>query len=149
MPRLLVGLFLALLTIGCTDGSAPPILTNGDGGLDQGVTLDLAGTCMTACDCPAGQACNMGKCETFTVPVFCCSSSSCMGAAVCEFPNGMVSQCDRVDGGITPVIDGGVSTNMCEMTRCTKGAGGDVFCRLACGGTATCVGSGGNPHCMP
>jgi hypothetical protein len=149
MARAFVALFLILAPVGCTDGNAPPQLTS-DFGSDQGVPIDLAGTCATTCDCPAGEACRMGKCQTLAAPVFCCASAMCTGSAVCEFSNGTVSQCDHRDGGaITPVVDGGVSANQCEMQSCTKGIGGDLLCRLACGGSATCVGSGAKQHCMP
>lgn len=152
MPRALIALLLLLAPAGCTDGNAPPALIT-DGGPDQSASIapDLGGTCTTACDCPDGQVCRMGKCEMpTTAPVICCASASCTGTAVCELPNGNVSQCDHADGGgVTPIVDGGVVTNKCEMTRCVKGPGSDLFCRLACGGTATCVGTGGNEHCMP
>jgi hypothetical protein len=92
----------------------------------------------------------MGKCATLAAPVFCCSSMMCTGSAICEFANGTVSQCDQLDAGpITPVIDGGISAGQCEMVSCTKGAGGDELCHLACGGSATCVDTGGKQHCMP
>jgi hypothetical protein len=150
MARAFAALLLILAPAGCTDGNAPPQLISGDGGSDQAVTLDLAGTCTTTCDCPAGEACRMGRCQTLATPVYCCMSATCTGSAVCEFPNGTVSQCDHRDGGaVVPVIDGGVAPTTCEMNSCTRGASGDQFCRLACGGTATCVGTGGKPHCMP
>ena len=162
MARAVVALVLTLALAGCTDGNAPPQLTSGDAGLDQGIpgdlagtldlagTGDLAGTCKSACDCPAGQACRARKCEIVAAPVYCCTAGMCTGPSVCEYPNGTFSQCDRRDAGaITPVVDGGIATTMCEMTGCSKGAGSDAFCRLACGGPATCVGTGGNQHCMP
>jgi hypothetical protein len=155
MARAFVALVLTL-AVGCTDGDAPPQLTSGDAGIDQGMgdlagTIDLAAKCTTACDCPAGEACRMGQCQTIaTVPVFCCSSATCMSSDICEFPDGKISQCDRRDAGpVTPVVDGGVTASKCEMTGCSKGSGGDEFCKLACGGTATCVTSGSNEHCMP
>ncbi len=150
MPRAFVALLLLMAPAGCTDGNAPPALIT-DGGPDQSIPGDLGGTCTTACDCPAGQVCTSGMCATpTTAPIFCCTSPSCTGTATCEFPNGTVSQCDRADGGgVTPIVDGGVATNKCEMTKCLQGPGADLFCRLACGGPATCVGTGGNEHCMP
>ncbi len=149
MVRALVVL-LAVSAVGCTDGDAPPLLTN-----DQGVSVgDLGGVgapCMTACDCTPGLACRMGKCEATAVMVFCCGTAACAGSSLCEFPDGTIAQCDRVDGGgVPPVVDGGAPPAMCEMTSCTRGPGGDLFCRLACGTMgATCVASGGNDHCMP
>jgi hypothetical protein len=108
MARAFIALFLILAPAGCTDGNAPPQLISGDFGIDQSVGIDLAGSCATACDCPAGEACRMGKCETGAA-VYCCSSATCTGSALCEFPTGTVSQCDRRDGGaVTPVVDGGV-----------------------------------------
>jgi hypothetical protein len=142
-------LLFVLAHAGCTDGNAPPQLVS-DAGSDVGVPLDLSGACTTTCDCPAGEACRMGKCEALMAPVFCCMSSTCTGSAICEFSNGTVSQCDHRDAGsITPVIDGGTPPSQCEMQSCTKGTGGDLFCRLACGGSATCVATGGKQHCMP
>jgi hypothetical protein len=151
MARACVVLLLTLALAGCTDGNAPPQLVF-DLGADLAVQLDLPpGSCATACDCPAGQACQMGTCTTLAAPVFCCTSSSCSGTSICEFTNGMVSQCDRLDGGtsVTPVVDGSAPATQCEMTRCSRGLGGDIFCRLACGLAATCVNTGGIDHCMP
>jgi hypothetical protein len=156
MPRAFVALFLTVAAASCTDGNAPPQLVAGDFGLDQGIP-DLGpsdmlpgGSCTTACDCPAGQACRMGSCQTLAIQVFCCTAMTCSGSSICEFPNGTVNQCDHRDGGaITPIGDGGSSTIQCEMNSCTIGSDGNQLCRLACGGTATCVAGGGNPHCTP
>ncbi|MDB4965962.1 MAG: hypothetical protein JWN44_1651 [Myxococcales bacterium] len=148
MTRAVV-LLLAVAAVGCTDGEVPPILTS-DFGTDAGVSLD-GGGCATACDCPAGHACLMGQCSAAAPMLFCCTATTCSGTQTCEFPDGTVGQCDRVDaGGVTPVVDGGVPPTQCEMTACSRGMGGNLFCKLACGGlTATCVGSGGIDHCMP
>ena len=145
MARALV-LLLALGAVGCTDGDTPPLLVT-----DFGVSLDGGGTCSTACDCPAGQACRMGMCQAGAAMVFCCTAMSCMGSAACQFPDGKVGQCDRADGGgIPPVVDMGAPVAQCEMTSCTPGIGGNVFCKLACGGSsATCVKTGGIEHCTP
>ncbi len=146
-----LAVLLAVTAVGCTDGDAPPLLVF-DMGPDASVG-DLGGVgapCTTACDCAPGLACRMGSCEATAAMVFCCGTAACAGASLCEFPDGTIAQCDRVDGGgVAPVVDGGPSTT-CEMTSCTRGPGGDLFCRLACGNLgATCVGSGGNDHCMP
>lgn len=144
-----IGLMLVLAATACTDGDAPPQLVGadfsaavpGDGG---------SNACMTACDCPAGEACQMGSCKLLQTKIYCCGTAACTGSAVCESPDGTVSQCDRPDGGVTPVVDGGVPTAACEMTSCTRGGGGDLFCVLACGSkTATCVRTGGIDHCTP
>jgi hypothetical protein len=143
-----LGFLLVLMAAGCTDGDAPPILVS-DAGADLSATTGSA--CTTACDCPAGEACQQGTCQQLQQMVFCCGTAACTGAAVCQFPDGTVSQCDRPDGGVAPVIDGGTTPAMCAMTSCTMGLGGDTFCKLACGSLgATCVkGAGGNDHCSP
>jgi hypothetical protein len=148
MVRALAAL-LAVASIGCTDGDAPPLLST-----DAGVAVDMGGegaACTTACDCVPGLACRKQVCHAAAVMVFCCGTATCANSAVCEFPNGNVGQCDRVDGGgVPPVVDGGAPPAMCMMTSCTTGPGGDVFCRLACGGdNARCVQTGGNEHCVP
>jgi hypothetical protein len=68
-----------------------------------------------------------------------------------EFPDGTISQCDRVDGGGTPPdVDAGATPSACAMNACTRGVGGNAFCKLACGDSAaTCVMNGGIEHCMP
>ena len=141
------GLLLILLAgAGCTDGNAPPLLSAADLGAD----LAASAGCSTACDCPAGEACRMGSCEVAQQMVFCCGTAACTGAALCQSPDGTISQCDRPDGGVAPSTDGGVSQSTCEMTGCTQGAAGDVFCKLACGSTAAmCIKTGGIEHCMP
>jgi hypothetical protein len=151
MPRASVALLFILVAVACTDGNAPPQLIAGDFGVDEGVSADLSGTCSTACDCMPGESCLSGKCEVVTTtPILCCSSSMCSGDDVCQFSDGTISQCDHRDASpVTPIIDGGIATSQCEATSCTKGTGADQFCQLACGGAATCVGSGGNQHCMP
>lgn len=143
-----LGFLLVLMAAGCTDGDAPPALVS-DGGADLSATM--GGACVTACDCPAGQACKSGACEQLAEMVFCCGTAACTGTAVCQQPTGEVSQCDRPDGGVNPVVDGGTSSAACMMTSCSQGPGGDAFCKLACGSFgATCVkGGGGNSHCSP
>jgi hypothetical protein len=146
-----VALLFLMATAGCTDGDAPPILVQD---LGAGVVSDFAGgggPCSTACDCPAGQACRMGVCDPAMPMVFCCGAMSCTGTALCEFPDGTFSQCDRTDGGgVTPVVDGGTTSAACEMTSCTRGTGGNAFCKLACGSfSAMCVRTGGIDHCTP
>jgi hypothetical protein len=140
-----VGLVLALTLVGgCTDGDAPPVLST-----DMGVG---SGGCSSLCDCPAGDACNASRmCEPSSKMIFCCGATSCSGTSACEFPNGTVSQCDRSDGGgVPPVVDGGLPPGDCSAIGCTRGAGGDLFCQLACGDVnASCVKSGGIEHCMP
>jgi hypothetical protein len=145
-----VALLLVWAAVGCTDGDAPPLL-NADLGADLSVSVEDGGACMTACDCRPGLACVSGRCEAASVMVFCCSSASCSGSSVCQFPNGNVGQCDRADaGGVPPVVDGGAPPSACQMRSCTRGVGGDLFCKLACGGVnATCVRTGGIEHCMP
>ena len=149
---------LVLLMVGCTDGVAPPILVQDLGAQvegDLGGAGDLGGigaACATACDCMPGLACRMAKCAAAQVAVFCCGTPACTNANVCQFPDGTVSQCDRVDGGGTPVdVDAGATPSACRMQACTLGVGGDAFCKLTCGSlTATCVqATGGIEHCMP
>src|SRR5215475_13316775 len=119
-----VGLgLLALALVGCTDGDAPPVLSN-----DMSVG---GGFCASLCDCPAGDVCNASQiCEPSSRMIFCCGATSCSGTSACEFPNGSVGQCDRVDGGIPPVVDGGLPAGQCAAIVCTRGSGGDLFCRL-------------------
>lgn len=141
-----LGLLVVVLAIaGCTDGDAPPLLSTND--------LAASSGCTTACDCPAGQACVQGSCETKQEMVFCCGTAACAGAALCEFPDGTISQCDRPDGGVAPAPagrDGGVPASACQMTACSRGLAGNTFCKLACGDlNATCVKSGGIEHCVP
>lgn len=143
-----IALLLFMGTASCTDGDAPPafvqdlgVNTLSDGG---------SGSCTTACDCPAGQACRMGACTASMPMVYCCGAASCMSTSLCEFPNGTISQCDRLDGGVAPVVDGGTTPSACNMTQCSRGTGGNAFCKLACGSlAATCVSAGGFDHCMP
>ena len=139
---------LLLLMVGCTDGDAPPQLVQDLGAL---VAVDLGGSCTTACDCPAGLECKQNRCATAAVQVFCCGTPACTSANLCEFPDGTISQCDRTDGGGTPPdVDAGATPQACTMTLCTRGVGGNAFCKLACGDlSATCVKSGGIDHCMP
>jgi hypothetical protein len=146
-----VALLLLMGTAACTDGNAPPLLVQD---LGAGVASDFSGgggACTSACDCPAGQACRMGVCEASMPMVFCCGTASCTGTALCEFSDGTFSQCDRADGGgVPPTVDGGTTPALCTMTACTRGVGGNAFCKLACGSlTATCVGTGGSDHCTP
>jgi hypothetical protein len=122
--------------------------------LGAGVTGDLAGSggpCTTACDCPAGLACKQNKCEPAAVQVFCCGTPECTSANLCEFPDGTISQCDRADGGGTPPdVDAGATVQACTMNLCSRGVGGNAFCKLACGNlAATCVKTGGIEHCTP
>lgn len=144
-----IALLLVSSVIGCTDGDVPPLLP-----LDAGVELDFSGgggPCATACDCPTGLACRNQVCEQAGAPVFCCdNAATCSGSSVCQFHDGTVSQCDRADGGgVPPVVDGGTAA-ACLTTSCTRGVGGNAFCKLACGNlTATCVKTGGIEHCMP
>jgi hypothetical protein len=145
---------LLLLMVGCTDGDAPPVLVQDLGVPLDGATGDMTGVgaaCTTACDCVPGLACRKMKCEAAAAPVFCCGTASCSDGNVCEFPNGTVSQCNRADGGGTPVdVDAGATPTACAMNLCTVGVGGNAFCKLACGAlSATCVKSGGIEHCMP
>jgi hypothetical protein len=147
---------LVLLMVGCTDGDAPPELVSDFGvSMDSGSPADLIGVgepCSSACDCSPGLACRMKMCAAERVPVFCCGAATCTDGNVCEFPNGNVSQCDRSDGGGTPVdVDAGATPMACRMEKCTLGVGGDTFCKLTCGAlSATCVqGAGGIAHCMP
>ncbi len=147
-----IALLLLVTAVGCTDGDAPPILVTDFGVPDAAV--DLAGgggPCTTACDCPAGLACRMMVCEAAATPVFCCGAASCTDSNLCQFSDGNVGQCDRADGGGTPVdVDAGATPTACAMTSCTRGVGGNAFCKLACGAlTATCVKTGGIEHCMP
>jgi hypothetical protein len=139
---------LLLLMAGCTDGDAPPQLVQDLGAV---VVADLAGSCTTACDCPAGLACKQGKCATAATQIFCCGTAACTSANLCEFPDGTISQCDRVDGGGTPPdVDAGATPTACAMNGCSRGVGGNAFCKLACGDpAATCVNAGGIEHCMP
>jgi hypothetical protein len=150
MVRTLAAL-LAVASFGCTDGDAPPLIVT-----DAAVVLDMAlggegAPCNTACDCTPGLACRNRTCRATAVMVFCCGSAECAGSALCEFSDGHISQCDRVDGGgVPPVVDGGAPPAMCMMTSCTPGPAGDVFCKLACGrDRATCVDTGGNANCVP
>jgi hypothetical protein len=144
---------LVLLMVGCTDGDAPPILVQ-DLGVPTDAAPDLVGVgaaCATACDCTAGLACRMMRCEAAPTPVFCCGTSTCSDGNLCEFPDGTVSQCDHADGGGSPVdVDAGATPQACTNTTCTRGPGGNAFCKLVCGAlSATCVKSGGIEHCMP
>jgi hypothetical protein len=146
-----VALLLLMVSAGCTDGDAPPVLVQD---LGASVATDMPGggvgsRCSTACDCTAGLACQMGACTAASVMVFCCGTASCTGTSLCEFSDGTFSQCDRADGGVRPPGDAGTAT-ACQMTSCTKGPGGNAFCKVACGiSTATCVEAGGMDHCMP
>jgi hypothetical protein len=145
---------LLLLMVGCTDGDAPPILVQDIGMALDGGSGDMTGVgaaCTSACDCMPGLACRMQKCAAAAAPVFCCGTASCTDGNLCEFPNGTVSQCDRSDGGGTPVdVDAGATPSACVMNLCTVGLGGNAFCKLACGAlSATCVKTGGIEHCMP
>ncbi|HWE31068.1 MAG TPA: hypothetical protein VHB97_23835 [Polyangia bacterium] len=154
MARAIALSLVMMATLGCTDGDAPPVLVQDLGVALDGAAADMTGVgaaCITACECTPGLACRMMKCEAASVPVFCCGTASCTDGNLCEFPNGTVSQCDRSDGGGTPVdVDAGATPSACEMTLCTAGAGGNAFCKLACGAlSATCVKSGGIDHCMP
>lgn len=145
---------LLLLMVGCTDGDAPPVLVQDIGVPLDGGAGDMTGVgaaCVTACDCTPGLACRKMQCEAASVPVFCCGTATCSDGNLCEFPNGTVSQCDRADGGGTPVdVDAGATPSACVMNLCTVGPGGNAFCKLACGAlSATCVSTGGIEHCMP
>jgi hypothetical protein len=146
---------LVLLMVGCTDGDAPPILVQ-----DLGVSLDggpgdlggVGAACTTACDCVPGLACRMKQCQAESVQVFCCGTPACTNANVCQFSDGTVGQCDRTDGGGTPVdVDAGATPMACRDNACSLGVGGNAFCKLVCGAlSATCVqAAGGNAHCMP
>jgi hypothetical protein len=154
---------------GCTDGVAPPNLTNDDLGVGDLGDEDMTGVvedllpppadlltvdaepdlrpqaCATACDCPAGQACLLNVCST-SQQIFCCGTAACTGADVCQAPDGRISQCALpADAGVRP--DAG-STSTCAATACTPGLGSTLFCRLACANlTATCSGATG--HCTP
>ncbi len=149
---------MVALAAGCTDGAAPPNLTNDDSGVgdmadeDMPVTMDLRGEvdmlpqgCRTACDCPAGQACVSSVCTASNPPTFCCGTAACTGADFCQTPDGRFSQCSApADAGIR---DAG-SSSSCMMTPCTPGLGSQLFCSLACGSlTAMC--SGATNHCTP
>jgi len=147
-----------LVLAGCTDGDAPPLLVQDLGAPTGGGDLagaDLSGVgvaCTTACDCTPGLACKNKQCATESVPVFCCGTASCSDANACQFSDGTVSQCDRADGGGTPVdVDGGATPAACTANQCTTGLGGNLFCKLACGSSsAVCVmEAGGSEHCLP
>lgn len=142
---------LAFASLSCTDGDAPPQLSTD---LAVAEPSDLGGEgapCATACDCSPGLACRNRTCHAGAVMVFCCGSTTCPASSLCEFSDGNVGQCDRVDGGgVPPVVDGGTTAAMCAMSPCTPGPAGNVFCKLACGRDgATCVAAGGNDHCAP
>lgn len=167
--RLLVPL-LALTLVGCTDGKAPPAFDASvqlDGAVDlasgDGPAGDLAG-CRTACDCPAGERCQAGACQTVVPNVFCCGTSACTGDNLCETSSGQVSQCSLPpDAGVTPDAgtrtdggsnsrDGGAAGG-CATRACKLGLAGDLYCTVACGSmSANCVAgasSGSGAHCMP
>ena len=143
---------LALAAVGCTDGDAPPLLTTNDLSVSEPSDLGGEGSpCSTACDCDPGLACRSGACHAGAIMVFCCSSPTCPGSSLCEFSDGKIDQCDRVDGGgVAPVVDGGTTAQMCSMNVCTSGPAGNAFCKLACGrDSATCAVAGVNAHCAP
>lgn len=153
-----LGASLLPLATGCSDGKAPPALDASavvDGGTrDLPLPLDGAGPdgagCRTACDCPTGERCNQGVCETVVPMVFCCGTTACTGNNLCQSPNGDVSQCSLPpDAGVMP--DGGSKTG-CKTTTCVPGLPGDLFCTVACGSmNANCVAAsaGSSAHCMP
>ncbi len=148
---------LVVLMMGCTDGDAPPQLVQDIGAntlVDGGGADDLVGvgaSCLTACDCTPGLACQKMQCESATVPVFCCGTASCSDDNLCQFSDGDVAQCSSTDGGGKPVdVDFGATPAACTNTSCVHGLGGNAFCKLVCGASsATCVKTGGIEHCMP
>ncbi|MBI3782235.1 MAG: hypothetical protein HY270_02420 [Deltaproteobacteria bacterium] len=50
--------------------------------------------CMTACDCPTEQSCNMqGQCESGLSPVYCCEHGPCPIGAICQHIGGNFMNC--------------------------------------------------------
>lgn len=151
---LLAGALALSFAIGCTDGQAPPALDASvrlDSGVDlasiDGPAADMA-SCRTACDCPTGERCQNGACQTVVPNVFCCGTAACTGDNLCQSENGEVRQCSLpADAGVPP----GGGSSACVSRACAPGLTGDLYCVVACGKmSASCVaGAGSSAHCAP
>jgi filamentous hemagglutinin len=94
---------------------------------------DLSGTCTTACDCQAGQACFNGRCTAAGQPIYCCSSANCPARAICQNSGGSFGQCPVVtDGGVDMASNRDMSGAFCSALDCSNG--GVNFCMMfGCG----------------
>ncbi len=111
-----------------------------------------AGTCMSACDCNVGEACQMGHCRMATggIHVYCCTGD-CPANNACQSPSGMFGLCPGtgtdagrpfIDAGTS--LDGGQCTSACDCVTgeaCLQGgcvaAPVEVYC---CNDMANCPG---------
>jgi hypothetical protein len=110
-------ILVALMLFGCSSSNLSS--NNGDGSTDANnmsmmdltVEPDLGGpgaSCMTACDCLAGLACNqMNQCEAVAQGMVYCCERSCPTGSFCQSMDGTFMMCGggrdggfmRPDGG--------------------------------------------------
>lgn len=89
-------------------------------------TCGTTSTCASACDCPSGQACNQGRCESSSVPVFCCDRpKECPSGQICYDSAGQRSKCP--DASKCSTHCDCTQGLFCEKGSCKKGAK-PVFC---------------------
>lgn len=50
-------------------------------------------SCISACDCAAGNSCDNGTCVSANPPVFCCTEGLCPAGQLCESPAGQRATC--------------------------------------------------------
>jgi hypothetical protein len=106
----------------CDDPSCPSgTFCQGSNGSFGMCGTPMAGTCKTACDCPAGQACFNGGCVTPPMgPLYCCDNGSCpAGGGFCQASDGSFNQCGG-GGTSTGGTTGGTMT--CDTHMCMSDA---------------------------
>ncbi len=94
-------------------------------------------TCLSACDCPSGQACVDGGCELSESLglTYCCEDAGCPVGRACELPNGNSSTCVGEPECAVTCDCSDLAGSICQAGRCTFPANNEplvVCCETDC-----------------